>query len=380
METVRIAPATNIKSEHESQQKKVSTSTGAPNWRESRSESRRKRKSYEEISIPTEEPMLSAAQKGLLSAFKKCVERATTRTLNILYEFDKYDKRKLAKVARDILDAFSLSKQRKHGFTTQHALFYMASVFNNPSADSLDDIQRQLRKSYLDGPQFEFTVQAFLNFKNVVVSLCKNHLDPNKSSTAQDEVKKNFVRQRSEYLFPQFSYEVDSIVKLWIWSERMQYIFHKEPSSRTNVKLEPFPDDDGQTLEDRMVTWMKRVLHRRIYNETDNYSHAMICAVKTELMKRKSHATRQEAMNLLMRLCIKEQFHTMEISCKAEEKAPGPSADLENSELMVLENSELMMLENSELVVLDEVYSDESEDENVLDVVEDSESVQIDLF
>lgn len=50
----------------------------------------------------------------------------------------------------------------------------------------------------------------------------------------------------------------------------------------------------------------------------DHFGHAVICAVKTELMKRKSHATRQEAMDLVMRSCIKELFFALETLHKSQ--------------------------------------------------------------
>lgn len=70
-ERKRLSPITNARPDGESKQKKISASTSSSCERESCSESQRtQRSSYKEISVPTEEPMLNAAQKDLLPDFK----------------------------------------------------------------------------------------------------------------------------------------------------------------------------------------------------------------------------------------------------------------------------------------------------------------------
>lgn len=93
----------------------------------------------------------------------------------------------------------------------------------------------------------------------------------------------------------------------------------------------------------------------------------MICAVKTERMKRKTQVTREEALDLVVRSCIKKQFHEMETRHQSQviwcvcgtcewivtslfacnkKKARDPSPDLDDGEWKMV----------------DEVYSDEFDD------------------
>ena len=71
------------------------------------------------------------------SPLQKQVERTALRSLNILFDFGSFGKYKLVKAAKDALDSFSVINRGTFGFTVEHVLYYLSSLFKNPTADCL---------------------------------------------------------------------------------------------------------------------------------------------------------------------------------------------------------------------------------------------------
>lgn len=137
---------------------------------------------------------------------------------------------------------------------------------------------------------------------------------------------------------------------------------------------------------------------------SDCFGYSVVCAIKTELMKRRPHVSRQEAMKILLQSWIRNHFEDVEKRRKPAKVTWFLARRfLKWCCLLPIQETVIEAVEDapeSELMVLDEVYSDESEDENVclsfvytpvkishsglyfqeFDITDDSESVQIDLF